>query len=162
MKQPTYSFNTIYYPNREVFLILVIQTSLLTTTKSQQNYCCTVFILHVTISLQNSVISKSFIRKQSRRSHSILRFMASPVVFSCLTSPSPIFSLLIHEAQSLMHGTVTPLRCDYILLSSLTRGDIWHFTDFVFSKTSCTHLQTPQIDFELGCPEYFLMDAFKN
>lgn len=50
MKQPTYGFSTISYPNRDVFLILIIQTSLLTTIESQQNYCCAVFVLHVTIS----------------------------------------------------------------------------------------------------------------
>lgn len=93
MKQSPYSFSTINYPNGGVFLILVIQTGLLTTNKSQQSYCCTVFILHVTISPQPSVIPKSFIIKQSRGSHNMMRFAASPVPFKLPQHHLPDFSV---------------------------------------------------------------------
>lgn len=141
MKQPAYNFSAINYPNRDVFLILIIWTGLLTTSKSQQNYCCRVFILHVTISPQASVILKSFIIKQSRGNHNMMRFAASPVVFSCLTSPSPVFQSF--DSWGSASPTVTLLRYEYILLSSLTRAYTWHFTDFMFSKRSCIPSPNP-------------------
>lgn len=90
IKQPTYSFSAVNYCNRDVFLIFLIQTSLLTTSKSEQN-CCTVFLLHVTISPPAGVNPNSSIIKQSRRSHRWWGLLQAPVVFSCLTSPSPTF-----------------------------------------------------------------------
>ena len=93
MKQPAYVFSIINYPNGDVFLILINQAGLLTTSKSEQNYCCAVFILHVSVSPQAGVNPESFVIKQSRRSHNMMRFAASSVVFSCLTSPSPIFQV---------------------------------------------------------------------
>lgn len=83
-------YSTVNYPNRDVFLIFLIQTSLLTTSKSEQN-CCTVFLLHVTISPQAGVNPNTSIIKQSRRSHRWWGLLQAPVVFSCLTSPSPTF-----------------------------------------------------------------------
>lgn len=80
----------INYPNRDIFLIFLIQTSLLTTSKSEQN-CYTVFLLHVTISPQAGVNPISSIIKQSRRSHRWWGLLQAPVVFSCFTSPSQTF-----------------------------------------------------------------------
>lgn len=121
MKKQTYSFSTINYPNGDVFLILVIQTGLLTTNKSQYNYCYTLFILHVTISPHTSLIPKSFIINQSRRSHSMLRFAASPVVFSCLTSTSPIFQAFDSR------GSFPLTWCSYT-------SKVWIYFTFKFDK----------------------------
>lgn len=149
MKKQTYSFSTINYPNGDVFLILVIQTGILTTNKSQYNYCYTLFILHVTISPHTSLIPKSFIINQSRRSHSMLRFAASPVVFSCLTSTSPIFQAF--DSQ----GSFPLTWCSYT-------SKVWIYFTFKFDKRlyltlyrfynpkkkkRCTNLQTLQIYF---------------
>lgn len=101
MKQSTYSFSTINYCNGDVFLILVIWTGLLTTSKSQQNYCCTVFILHVTISPQASVIRKSFIIKQSREATAWWSLLLSPMIFSCYNIAFPNFSVLWFMRASL-------------------------------------------------------------
>lgn len=62
MKQPTHSFSAINYSNRFFFLILVISASSWTVSKSL-NHCCTVFVLHVTISPEASAIPKPFIIK---------------------------------------------------------------------------------------------------
>lgn len=70
MKQPTYISKWGRFP---YFGIL---NWLIGYQKSQQNYCCPEFKSHVTISSQASVIPKSFIIKQSRGSHNMIRFAA--------------------------------------------------------------------------------------
>ena len=53
----------------------------------------------------------------------MMKFAVKSHAFQVLQHHLPqFFSLLIHEGQSLRHVTVTPLRYEYILLSSLTRG----------------------------------------
>lgn len=75
-------FTDINYLNGEIFLIICI--ILLTVSKCEQNYCCRVFVLHITLSPEASVISKPFIIKQSQENHSMMRFAVSPVGFLLL------------------------------------------------------------------------------
>lgn len=142
----------INYPNRDIFLIFLIQTSLLTTSKSEQN-CYTVFLLHVTISPQAGVNPISSIIKQSRRSHRWWGLLQAPWFLVALHHLPRLFSHLICEGQCLIHGTVIPLRGKYILLLSLTWGYTWHFTDFYVLRKKPYPSPHPHIDFELACRE---------
>lgn len=136
----------------------------MTASKCEQNHCHRVCALHVSVSPEASVIPKPFIIKQSRGSHSLMRFVVSPLVFLVVWHHLPQFvSSLIHEDQLLVHDTVTPVRCKYILLSSLTRSYTWHFKTLSSQKEAVLHLPAPQIDFKLGCREQsILLTVFKK